>query len=241
MQIPVLALLIVLSLSCGAAQADVVPAPQVLVSQSFDAQVPGDVPDGWRKLWGDSGDDLLVVSNVFAVSGKNSLLFDRVSGTNTAQWGFGRPFSDIASGWCVVSFSFLVEGAGNDTAIGIEVRDSGGGNSRSSIAGIGRLKVIVNSPDYSHDTLIGAYSPGVWQRLTLWAPTREGKQTETCALLEALDGAGKWHQVGNPVTVPSKPFDKPYGFFQVNAAPNKRGFRLYVDDLSVERREGNHP
>lgn len=211
-----------------------------LVRQTFDEQIPGDVPDGWRKLWGEQGDDQLIVSNFYAVSGKKSLLLDRQSSTNTAQWGFGKPFPDIKDGWCVVSFDFLIEGAGNDTAIGVELRPAGGPTARSLAVGIGGLKVNVAGPTFNNSTTVGAYEPGKWHRLTLWAPTREGKQTTGYATLEARDATGGWKAVGPTVSVPST-FEKEYGFLQMNVAPNKRGFKLYVDDVTVEQRTGEHP
>jgi len=216
-------------------------AVKPLVSQSFDGQIPGDFPDGWHKFWGDQGDDLVAVSNIHSASGKNSLMLDRETGANMAQWGFGRAFPDIKSGWCVISFAFLVDGAGSNTAIGIEIRPAGGPFERCLSAGIGRLKVDINSPDWSHKTEVGSYEPGKWQRLTLWTPTREDKQTAAYAVLETQDRSGEWKISGPAATVPARPFDKEYGYLLVNVAPNTRGFKLYIDDVTVEQRFGQHP
>jgi hypothetical protein len=220
------------------ALAQATPAPGL--TQNFDEQIPGDAPSGWIKLWGNQGDDQFTITNIKAVSGKNSLLLDRQSGTNVAQWGFGRPLPTIDDGWYVTQFDFNVDGAGSDIDAGFELRAKGGGNERACVLGLSGLSVGLSSGDWKQKVVLGQIVPGTWYRVTLWTPTTNGKQTAAYATLESQD-SGQWKPVGTAQNVPATVPVGDYGFLEVNTVTSKRNFRVYIDDLSVQQRNGDHP
>jgi hypothetical protein len=70
----VCSLIMVLALAAGA---------QELRRLDFEGQIPGEAPRSWRHAWGKMNDDLLLITNLQAASGKKSLLLDRVTGTSS--------------------------------------------------------------------------------------------------------------------------------------------------------------
>jgi hypothetical protein len=218
------------------AVADTAPA----LSQKFDDQIPGDAPAGWVKLWGDQGDDQIMVSNVQTVSGNCSLMLDRQNGTNVKMWGFGRPLPALQDGWYVTRFDFLVQGSGSDIAVGFEMRAQGGGNERMCEVALNGMNVNLSNPDWTHTMALGQIVAGSWYRLTLWTPTSNGKQTMAYATMENRPAA-VWKVMGPAQSVPSAAPKGGYGFLEINTIPDKRGFELFIDDLEVEQRSGDNP
>ena len=214
------------------AAADAPAAPALL--QNFDDQVAGDVPTSWIKLWGEQGDDQFTISNLKSVSGKNCLLLDKQSSTNTKMWGFGRPLPAMEEGWYMTSLDFAVEGAGNDISVWIELRARGGTNERVCVLGIAGQTVTMSSPDWTHSVVLGPLAPGTWNRVTLWTPTTHGGQASAFGLLENRV-SDAWKAVGSKQSVPSAAPKGGYGFLEFNTTPDKRGYKLYVDDVQVSQ------
>ncbi|MDR3708582.1 MAG: hypothetical protein P4L33_09785 [Capsulimonadaceae bacterium] len=211
-----------------------------LLTQNFDEQVPGDTPSGWSKLWGEQGDDTFVIDNQYAVSGKQCLLLDRQSGTNVKMWGFGKPLPSIDDGWYVTQFDLLVDGAGSDIAAGFELRQKGGGNDKAFAVELNGFDLKLCSSDWKQTVTLAKIDAKTWYRVTVWAPTANGKQDTAYATIESRSGAD-WKALGPSQSVHSAVPKDGYGYLEVNTAPNKRNFRLYIDDLSVQCRTGNHP
>ena len=221
-----------------AAPAVVMASPTL--TQNFDEQIPGDVPTSWARLWGSQGDDHFIVSNMKSVSGKHSLLLDRQTGTNTEAWGFGRPLPAIADGWYVTQFDFCVDGAGSDVRLGFELRAQGGTPERACALSLNGLTLYLQSFDCKHTARVGQIVAGAWYRVTLWAPTPKGNQDTAYATLESFHGT-TWKPEGTVQSVPAAAPKGGYGYLEVSTDPDKKGFEVYVDDVTVEQRVGNPP
>lgn len=206
------------------------PAP---LTQAFDDQVPGEKPRGWSVLWGDQGDDVLTISNLHSTSAANSVLLDRAVGDSPTMYGVGRSLPDAKNGWCVLSFAMRVEGDGSNVNLGIEVRRKDGNSAGKVLSlGLSGLKMKIGGAPP------GDYRLGQWYRLTCWLPTAGGNQTSAHVALEARNPDGTWKSLGPQQTVAATPPPSGYGVLMFNTHPQKRNFRMFVDDFKVEQRDG---
>jgi len=227
-------LLLAAALLVGAAA----PAPAAtggaIWRQGFEAQVPGMTPKGWRPAWGVRGDDQLVVSNLRALSGSRSLLFDRRSGTGDRQWGMHTTIPGVRDGWAVLSWAFLVQGAGNDAWFSFDVRGSIP-NERVVNVGVHDGIVQLISADWKTRELLGKHEEDGWYRVVLWLPTPGGRQKSVHGALQRRDRDGEWVAVGEEKEVgASAPRERLHSFMLISQ-PEKRGFLLFLDDIQVEK------
>lgn len=208
--------------------------------QDFEERVPGQSPAGWGGTWGTPGDDLFVISNLRAVSGRQALLLDRTGG-NTEMWGIAAVFPDAREGWLRVSFAFLVQGAGNDARFGFEIRERLPSGRRVVALGFGASKVrltpMSETGAYRSDqsATLGGFDKDVWHRIELWLPTRGTGARRALARLSRYRGEGTWEEVGPPAEVSGVPpgDGAAYGQFMLVLTPGARGYRLFLDDLQV--------
>ena len=203
---------------------------------NFDAQIPGEQPRGWGHYWGEQGDDLMTVSNMESVSGKNSFLLDR-TGTNEAMWGWGVGLPAVTAGTVVLSWCFRVHGRGNDAHFGWEIRYPNG-RERVAVVGVGDRGVVLQSGNWQNSVLLGRCEEDTWVRVTLELPTRDGKQTQSFGQLEQRQDDGTW-QAGERRAVPFVGANPPvYGVLEMNTSPDKRNYLVYMDDFRMEMRPG---
>ena len=204
--------------------------------QDFDSQLPGEWPHGWRHAWGQKGDDLVLVTNLRSVSGRQSFLLDRASGTNTAQWGVQTGLPAFADGWVSLAFAFCIEGKGVNAHVGIELRN-GPKRALSLSFRFNTLTVRTNLPKPPAGLAggrLGRYQPGHWYRVRLWLPTRAQPGPRAWASLEGPTAKG-YVPMGQPVPVACKVAQQPSPLLMLNLAPNRRGFRFFLDDLTCRR------
>jgi hypothetical protein len=230
---------IVLVLLAGLLPACVtLPAPAAsggaVWGHDFEGQLPGTVPKGWQPAWGVRGDDLLVVSNLRAVSGSRSLLLDRWSGTEATHWGAHAQMPAVRDGWAVLSWAFLVQGAGSDAWFGFEIQ---GSVPNERIVNVGVFDGIVQfqSGDWKRRELLGRYEEDTWYRVVLRLPTPGGRQTSARGRLLRRDRDGSWLPVGEEIEMPASPPRERLHSFRLITSPGKRGYLLFLDDVRLER------
>ena len=205
-----------------------------LWQQDFEQQTPGGRPAGWAYGWGSPGDDLLVISNMRAASGRQSLLLDRM-GENEAHSGCFTRLPEVTAGWAVLSWCFLVQGQGHDAAFGIEIREASLKTRVVSI-GVGDRRVRLTDANYGNAVGLGQYEGDQWYRVTLWLPTQDGAQKQAWGELEGRDEEGLWKLVGPRQAVPWAGGAPQYGAPMVDTTPGKRNYLLFLDDLRLETR-----
>ncbi len=206
------------------------------LQQSFDDQAPGEWPRAWRHAWGPMGDDLVVVTNLESVSGRQSFLLDRASGTNKAQWGVQTALPSFEAGWAFLAFAFRIEGKGANAHIGIELRN---GSKRALALGFRFNTLSVRTyqpkpPAELRGGKLGRYKSGQWYRVRLWLPTRFQTGPKAWAGLETLTAKGSV-PMGKPIPVACTVAQGPSPLFMLNLTPNRRGFRFFLDDLLCHR------
>lgn len=214
------------------------PAPW---AQDFEDRVPGQAPADWGATWGTPGDDLLLVSNLRAVGGRQALLLDR-TGTNTEMWGIATTLPDTREGWLHVSFAFLVQGAGNDARFGFEIRERLPSGRRVVGLGFAASKVAVTPMSEAGAYLadqkvtLGAFEKDVWYRLELWLPAAGGPERRLPVSLSRYRGEGAWEEAGALIQVPAvaPAGNASYGQFMLVMTPGARGYRLFLDALQAE-------
>ena len=207
------------------------------VQQDFDAQAPGEWPRGWRHAWGQKGDDLFHVTNLRSVSGRQCILLDRSSGTNTAQWGVQTGLPTFTDGWFSLAFAFCMDGKGNNAHLGIELRNGGANRALSLGFRFNTLAMRTHVPDPPEGLAggrLGRYKPGHWYRVRLWLPTRAQPGPTAWASLEHLTAKG-YEPLGQPRPVACTLAQGASPLLMLNLAPNRRGFRFFLDDLTCRR------
>ncbi len=212
-----------------------VPAARAQIpvkSQGFETQVPGELPSGWHHAWGEQGDDQFVVSNLTAAAGRQALLLDRATGTNTAQWGLQTALPTVTDNWLLLEFAFRMEGRGSKAHLGLELRN---GATRALGLGFRYNTLSLHSycegvPTELRHGEVGAYQPGRWYRVRLWLPTRGQGSTATVQLLSVADDtAGA--PVAETARIACDVAHRPNALLMLNLAPGRRGFRFYLDEL----------
>lgn len=207
-------------------------AEEPLWQQDFEQQIPGERPAKWAYGWGNPGDDLLVISNMRSVSGRQSLLLDRM-GENEAHSGCFTRLPEVTSGWAVLSWCFLVEGRGHDACFGVEVRESSL-KTRVVAVGVSDRRVRLTDANYGNAVLLGTYQEAAWYRIRLWLPTAAGHQKQAWGQLEARNEEGTWELCAPRQAVPWTGAGPQYGAPMVDTTQGKRGYRLYLDDFRIE-------
>ncbi len=217
-----------------------VAADKPLWSQGFENRVAGQPPVGWGTQWGTIGDDLVIVSNLRAVSGDKALLIDR-TGDNTAMWGMATGFPGVKEGWVRLSCAFLIQGAGFDARFGFEIREAF--PAQRKIAGLrfggSRLSVIPMSEVGAYldkqGVPLGRFDKDVWYRVDLWLPAVGSSDRRGAAQMLRYQGNGQWEPLGpaQPVPVVAPAATSGYGQLMYVATPGARGYRLFLDDVQT--------
>lgn len=205
--------------------------------QTFDEQLPGQLPAGWRRWWGEQGDDLFLVSNVRSLSPPNSVLVDRSTGANQRMWGAGVSLPIVPGQWAELTMPFFVEGAASQVEFGLEAR-AAKGDLRVFAMSVWRREFRVHSytgrdQEKADSGSLGQLETGIWYRLWLWLPTAEGRQQQLLCILQQRRKQD-WEPLGRLVlkAIPPK---EPYGALLVNLMPDKRNFNIYLDDLCFQQ------
>jgi hypothetical protein len=201
--------------------------------QTFDHQLPGQTPHDWRLSWGDVGDDLLEVSNLRSLSGGNSLLLDRMSGEQATMAGWSTAFPQVAERWLAFSAAFLIQGHADAVRCGLELRGANPGE-RVLAVGIDGRAARLATPDGQSTAPLGEYVEDGWYRLRLWLPTLGGAQDHALGRLERRGADNVWQPVGALGRVPAKAPAGGYGTFMPVTWPGKRGYLLFLDELTAE-------
>ncbi|NUQ02233.1 MAG: hypothetical protein HUU35_20490 [Armatimonadetes bacterium] len=215
--------------------AAVVAGAEPLWRQEFEGQVPGERPQSWGVGWGDSGDDLLLVSNLRAASGSRSWLLDRTAQNAVTMCGYSTRFVNVAAGWLNLSVSFLVQGKDLNVRLGLEVRGANPGD-RLVAVGLNGGAVSFSTPDGKSTAALGEYDEDRWHRVRLWLPTAAGGQEYAVALLERR-GRDGWEPAGPAGRIPARVPASGYGTLMPCTWPGKRGYLLFLDDLTVDPAE----
>ncbi len=207
-------------------------AETLLIKQDFENQISGSVPTGWSRAWGNQGDDLFRVSSEYAVSGQQSMLFDRLSGENKAQWGLCTRFPHITAGTYKLSFNFMVFGPGNQASFTFEFRNRDGREKIFRITFKDR-NILLGSyaplPRKKQTELLGRYEPAKWYNMTLKFPANSGAGKYVEATLLPLESPEHTKTVKHLINFPKGKF----GMLMLCIGPNKRGYRLFIDDFQV--------
>ncbi|HEY3379531.1 MAG TPA: hypothetical protein VGL77_18805 [Armatimonadota bacterium] len=221
---------------CQLAQSALAPSPEELAvrwKQDFEDDMPGSIPQGWQKLWGEMGDDILAASNTRAQTGKLSLLLDRMTSQTGTMWGMGTEFPDVNKGWAMLSYAFLVRGAGESAGFGWEVRDPSRTNLRVVNVGVANRKVSLMSSDWKISQPLGQYVEDGWYRITLWLPTAGGQQHNAYGLLEKIAPDGAVSKVAGVQTVPAMAPEGRYGQLMVTTSASNFNYQLFMDSCQL--------
>lgn len=227
-----IAMITLLAADCAWAQKKT-PVPSWPLT--FEGVVPGDTPAGWARAWGDQGDDLVLVSNERAASGVNSMLLDRRNSTNESQWGLATKIPAVRSGWGVLSFCMLAQGAGTDLMLGYELRDATSNRASTVTIGVSKMRIHLAAQGVKKQVPIADLRVDAWQRVTVWLPTVEGRQTQVWAKVENLTD-GEWKPAGELVAIDIQAPSEPMETFMIATWPKKRDYKLFLDDLRLDSR-----
>lgn len=115
--------IMVLALSAGAL---LFAEEKILIDESFEQQVPGEAPKGWRRLWGKDDDAFFSVVNERAATGKNSIAIELNEKNGNGGYFWNLP--EIKKGTIVFQFKFLYDQAGAN--LWFELRDKIGNTVR---------------------------------------------------------------------------------------------------------------
>jgi len=173
-------------------------AQEPLWIQSFESRVPGEMPDGWRILWGQVPScDSIAVSNMESLGGRKSLLLERrASDGELPQYGLScvsSPVPKAAETALVVPF--MLSGAGNVSSFGLEIRESNGREKLFCVSA-GNGSVFARGEE-NRELRLGPVRQGSWQRVRASFPKDFGaKGSSFSAVLETRQPDGSWLSEG---------------------------------------------
>jgi hypothetical protein len=223
------------------ALADAQPTGNVF-HQSFEQQVPGQPPEGFRVTWRELGDTLVRVTNTSAATGSHAMLIDRrMEAAEDHSFSLSQTLPADADGWRKLSFSIRIDGKAADSVFSI---DFGGTPPRHTASVNFSLRgeaptvhLYQNLPNASWEEnwdakrLLAHWDAKTWYRVALFIPPAAGGATDRVyATLERRD-AGGWKQIGAASVVAVPPPERSLTW-QITCA--RRGYAVMVDDLTVE-------
>lgn len=194
---------------------------KVLYEENFESAVPGQAPAKWSKIWGGQGEDAFSVSSEKSSGGDNALLLDR--GGNTAQWGFGFAFPQPEKGVLKAEFDLLLDGPGNQAALGFEIRERVTG--RSVVAAFTVDNFAVRNEKRKK---VFELARDQWYHVTFTIPLSEADgKTRTITIRDA--------KTGNEATLESAMAAYPakLGQLLINTQPGKNNYRAFFDNVKV--------
>lgn len=194
---------------------------KVLYEENFESAVPGQPPAKWGKVWGGQGGDTIAASSEKSAAGDNSLLLDRTD--NAGQWGFGFSFPRPEKGVLKVEFDLLLDGPGNQAALGFEIRENVTG--RSVVSGFTVDNFAVR--DAKHKKVF-EFSRDQWYHVTFAIPLTEADgSAKTITLRDEKTGREatlEWAMTAYPAKL---------GQFLINTQPGKNNYRAFFDNVKV--------
>lgn len=208
-----------------------VAGSQVVFSDDFESEVPGRDSQNWKKVWGNQGEDAIIVSSEKSVSGEKSLLIER--GSNEKNWGFAPrvPLIKETAGIITFEYCFQIDGPGNAAWVGFELRSRNNKEKHALTWYIRDLKFIMastvpNAPDRGR--IFGpTITPGVWYKMKITVPL--SKEDGDNAKIEITNlGTKEIFNYEIAYNHPSVP-----GAFMTNFHPGKNNFKLYIDDVKI--------
>lgn len=207
---------------------------KVLKKQDFEEQVPGSVPAGWRHSWGKQGEDYFLISSEYASSGSRSIVLDRMNKESKAQWGFCAVFPHLDQGYINIMFKFLVVGPGNQACFTFEFRDKTARQRLFNLAFKDR-KILLGShaKGLSHkkrSILVSNYEPEQWYTAILTFPVSPKYGKYVTAEVYPVGSLEEKKTVRHLMTFPKGKF----GIMMLCLAPNKNGYKLFIDDYIVK-------
>lgn len=200
----------------------------VRFGQDYEDQLPGEWPQGWKRLWGDSTEDILTLSNMKSVTGNQSLIFDRLS---QKMFGLSCELPRLAPGTAAeLSWFFLIEGAGYNASFSFEIRQ---GNQRDHPLGhvsfgSRNISLFPAKRGRKSKESMGKYAEGVWHRVVLSFPADTTEPLR--GQVYAQQPSGEWALTGSGEVEAAEPRNVPI-FFSLTPPPNFTGYSLYLDAL----------
>jgi hypothetical protein len=244
------AIVVPLQLSCAEARASERDAQAPLLHLDFDDAIPGMNPRGWSKVWGEQGDDRMIISNINALGGEgNSLLFERFEGGPRAHWGSGTRIPTWSSPWLELSQAFRWEGPATRASWAFEIM----GNRQQRLYEIGvgsvkgsRLVRIATRTSKSKAVPLGKTEAGVWYRVRLLLPNPAGDARHVKAVLERFDEEhAMWLAVGGVQTAPAAVVEQPETthpwLLRVSVMPSTMAptYTFQLDEIAAYERESD--
>ena len=212
---------------------------QVLWHQDFEDRLPGEMPTGWARSFGDPKfcGDAVAVSNIRSLDGMRSFLINRPLGVGYEwkQYGILTQFSPLPEGWGKLTIPFVVEGStAHMIAFGIEIRSERNVYIASIDIRDGLISLV--SGDRKKWALLGKIETGVWQRTVIWIPpTDTGAENSILGLLEKKTSDGTWTSQETIGKVPPAAAGIAKGGMLMICPGLGQGRLLYLDDLKLEQ------
>lgn len=221
------------TLACAAADD---PAPGW--HQGFEESLPGAMPGGWRRLFGDPefNGDAVSVGNLRTLTGDKSFVIERPVGVGVPwrQYGLATPLPAMTNAWARLTIPFLVEG---ETAYMVsftfEIRAKDG---RTNLAEwrLANDEMKLLSGNRESGGILGAITRGEWYRASLWLPgAPEGGAGSAFGMLERHAPDGAWQRMGEVVEIPCAAGLNQGGIIVLCPGPGQ-GRTLYLDDLRLD-------
>lgn len=207
-------------------------AGSVAVEQDFDIQVAGQAPIGWRRSWGDQGDDVLMISSERARSGSNSMLVERNTANVARLWGLERTLPMLSPGRIVIEINFMAIGPGATSSFSLELRGFQTVNERLlAFAFFNRqvwMQNVAAGRKNSSGTVLADYQSGRWYRLKIILPASLADGANAIAELtdvvsEKLIGSASVEYV-----LPKKRLGA-----LMFVSSSSGSFQLFIDDFKV--------
>jgi hypothetical protein len=206
-----------------------------LLKQDFESQVPGQVPSGWGRAWGKQGEDLFRVTSDQAYSGKQSMLFDRLTGGTSSMWGLQKGLPSFKQGKATLSFKFRIDGPGNLANFSLEFRGKKANTDRLfSVAFKDRkisLRSYAKAEKSEQNASLGTYLGKQWYSLSLVVPATPADGSSLEAELVPLNNPEQKTTGRVAMRFPQKEF----GLLMLCTAPGKAGYQVFFDDFLVSQ------
>lgn len=185
-----------------------------LLHLHFDDAIPGMSPQGWTRVWGEQGEDRMILSNIDALGGEgNSLLFERFEGGPRAHWGSGTRIPAWSSPWLELSLAFRWEGPATRAHWMFEILSSR--QQRLYDIGVGSVKGsrqvrIATRTSRDKAVPLGKTEAGVWYRVRVLLPHPASDARHVKAVLERFDEEhARWVAEGDVQTAPAADVQQP--------------------------------
>jgi hypothetical protein len=206
--------------------------------QDFENRLPGQIPEGWSKVWGcPLREDIFTTSNVEVLSGKRSLLLERQYYNEKGQYGLGKLTPSLNASMVKVVIPFLLK---DSTAYGasfsILLRSTK--NKDSTLA---ELRVANGKTTFCNRKLkkfkeLGKFELGTWYRFVVKLPLEADGKNIGSAKFERRQIDGSWKQYGDSSEVKTAFSIAKNRRLSIQIIPGTTGtFKLFIDDISVEQ------